>query len=79
MLVLQRSTLPKFQSNSRLAGTPDQNRTIVQRSIAYFGTYVIDEAQQAIKLHFDGSTYPKWDGDNQTRSLQHGCRIRRGR
>lgn len=70
MLVLQRSTLPKFQSNNRLAGTPDENKAIVQGSIAYFGTYVIDEAHQAIKLHFEGSTYPNWDGDNQTRLIE---------
>lgn len=70
ILVLQRSTLPKFQSNNRLAGTPDENKAVVQGSIAYFGTYVIDEAQQAIKLHYDGSTYPNWDGDNQTRLIE---------
>jgi len=35
-----RSDLPKFQSNNRIAGTADENKAIVQGSIAYFGTYV---------------------------------------
>jgi ABC-type uncharacterized transport system substrate-binding protein len=39
-----RSDLPKFGSNNRMSGTPEENKAIVQGSIAYFGTYSIDEA-----------------------------------
>src|SRR5512140_3627726 len=46
VLVLQRATLPRFASNNRLAGTPDENKAIVQGSIAYFGKYAIDEKER---------------------------------
>ena len=70
VLVLQRATLPKFQSNNRLAGTAEENRAIVQGSIAYFGKYSIDESGHKITLHYEGSTFPNWDGDDQVRLVE---------
>jgi lipocalin-like protein len=69
VLVLQREALPRFASNSRMTGTAEENKAIVQGSIAYFGRYSIDEKERKINLHFDGSTYPNWDGDDQTRLI----------
>ena len=43
-LSLVRSDLPKIASNNRDTGTPDENKAIVQGSIAYFGTYSVSEA-----------------------------------
>src|SRR5450631_1263199 len=57
VLVLQRATLPKFTTNNRLTGTPDENKAIVQGSIAYFGTYSVDESGHKIQIHYDGSTF----------------------
>jgi hypothetical protein len=68
-LVLQRSALPKFASNNRMTGTAEENKAIVQGSIAYFGRYTIDEKEGKIRLHYDGSTYPNWDGDDQVRLI----------
>ena len=70
ILVLQRATLPKFASNNRMTGTPEENRAIVQGSIAYFGRYSIDESNRKINLRYDGSTYPNWDGEDQTRLIE---------
>ncbi len=70
VLVLQRATLPKFTSNNRLTGTSDENRAIVQGSIAYFGKYSIDENERKINLHYDGTTYPNWDGEDQVRLVE---------
>jgi lipocalin-like protein len=70
ILVLQRGTLPKFASNNRMAGTAEENKAIVQGSIAYFGRYSIDEKERKINLHYDGSTYPNWDGEDQTRLIE---------
>jgi len=69
VLVLQRGSLPKFASNNRMTGTAEENKAIVQGSIAYFGTYSIDEKEGKIKLHYDGSTFPNWDGEDQTRLI----------
>jgi hypothetical protein len=52
-----------------MAGTAEENKAIVQGSIAYFGTYSVDEKEGKIKLHYDGSTYPNWDGEDQTRLI----------
>lgn len=69
VLVLQRATLPKFESNNRMTGTAEENKAIVQGSIAYFGTYSIDENDRKINLHYNGSTYPNWDGEDQIRFI----------
>jgi Lipocalin-like domain len=69
ILMLQRDTLPKFASNNRMAGTAEENKAIVQGSIAYFGKYSVDEKEGKINLHYDGSTYPNWDGEDQTRLI----------
>ena len=70
ILLLQRATLPKFASNNRMAGTAEENQAIVQGSIAYFGRYTIDESGRKMHLHYEGSTYPNWDGVDQTRLLE---------
>jgi hypothetical protein len=38
-MIITRSDLPKFASNNRHAGTPEENKAVVEGSIAYFGTY----------------------------------------
>lgn len=70
ILMLQRATLPRFASNNRMTGTAEENKAIVQGTIAYYGRYSIDEKERKIKLHYDGSTYPNWDGDDQTRLVE---------
>src|SRR6202045_5407955 len=37
-ITVLRSDLPKFASNNRMTGTPEENKAIVQGTIAYFGT-----------------------------------------
>ena len=69
VLVLQRASLPKFESSNRMAGSPEENKAIVQGSIAYFGSYSVDEKEQKINIHYDGSTYPNWDGEDQVRLI----------
>lgn len=69
VLVLQRASLPRFVSNNRLTGSTDENKAIVQGSIAYFGRYSIDEVGKKINIHYEGSTYPNWDGEDQIRLI----------
>jgi lipocalin-like protein len=66
-IMLLRPDLPKFASHNRLAGTPKENQAIVRGSIAYFGTYSVGEADGALSLHVDGSTFPNWTGTDQKR------------
>lgn len=61
--------MPQFASGNRLSGTPEENQAVVQGSLAYFGTYRLDEESHKIHLHYDGSTFPNWDGVDQTRVI----------
>jgi hypothetical protein len=68
-ITVMRSDLPKLASNNRMTGTPDENKAIVQGSIAYYGTYTIDEATRVITVNIEGSTFPNFDNGTQTRIL----------
>jgi Lipocalin-like domain len=52
-LIITRSDLPKFASNNRQAGTPEENKAVVQGSIAYFGTYSVSETDKNITSHIE--------------------------
>ena len=68
-ITVVRSDLPKFASNNRMSGTPEENKAIVQGIIAYFGTYSIDEATHVLTVNIEGSTFPNFAGGTQTRIL----------
>jgi len=53
VFVNTRSDLPKF---SRDQGTPEEYKAVVQGSIAYFGTYSVNEADKVISVQIEGST-----------------------
>ncbi len=64
---LMRSDLPKFASNSRTNGTPEEYKAVVNGSIASFGTYTVNEANKIFTIHYEGSTFPKPKGTEETR------------
>jgi hypothetical protein len=66
---LVRSDLPKFASNNRDNGTPDENKAIVQGSITYFGTYSVNDADGVLTLHIERSSFPNWNGTDQKRVI----------
>ena len=61
------SGLPKFASKNREKGTADENRAVVQGSIAWFGTYTVG-ADGQVSLKVEGSTYPNRTGTIETRT-----------
>jgi hypothetical protein len=71
-ITIVRSDLPKFASNNRMTGTPEENKAVVQGGIAYFGTYSIDEATHVLTANMEGSTFPNSTGGTQTRILSFG-------
>jgi Lipocalin-like domain len=58
---------PKFASNNRAQGTPEENKEAVLGGIGLFGTYALDG--KVIKMKVEGSTYPNWTGTEQTRNV----------
>jgi hypothetical protein len=69
MITVVRSDLPQFASNNRMTATPDEATAVVQGSIAYYGSYSIDEATRVITVNVEGSTFPNFTGGTQTRIL----------
>ncbi|MCO4876970.1 lipocalin-like domain-containing protein [Paraburkholderia caribensis] len=67
VLVGFRADLPSLGSGDRLMGTADENRRIVQGSLAHFGTYTVDRTAQLIVFHIQKGIFPNWDGQTQER------------
>src|SRR5258705_237215 len=65
--VLTRPGLPKFAAENRLQGTPDENKAIVQGSIALYGSYSVVE--KTLVLHVESGTWPAWTGTEQKRPI----------
>jgi hypothetical protein len=65
-LQIMRSTLPKFASNKRQEGTPEENKAIVQGLLCFFGTYSVNETDHILNLHIESSSFPNWNGINQS-------------
>lgn len=59
--------LPKFASNNRATGTAEENKAVVQSSIATFGTYSVADKDLTMKV--EHSTFPNWMGTDQKRTI----------
>jgi len=64
-----RSDVPKFASGNRMQGTADENKAVVQGSIASFGTYTVSPDGKVLTMKIEGSSWPSWIGTEQKRSL----------
>jgi len=69
-LIVMSATLPKFASNNRLTGTPEENQAVIKGSQAMFGTYKVVSAKEGkVLFHYEGCTFPNWDGQDIPRVL----------
>jgi len=69
VFINMRSDLPKFASKDRTKGTPEENKAVVAGSFAYFGTYTVNEAERTFTVHYEGTTFPNFDGIDAKRSI----------
>jgi hypothetical protein len=60
---------PKIASNNRMTGTPEEYAGIMRRSLSVFGTWTIDEANKTVTYNIVSSSFPNWEGEAQTRSI----------
>jgi hypothetical protein len=67
--VIVHTTLPKIASNNAMTGTADENKAIVQGSMASFGKYTVNDKEGTLVSHIDASSYPNWDGEDQKRNV----------
>jgi hypothetical protein len=59
----------KYASGNRLKGTPEEFKDTVLGTIAYFGSYTVDETKKAFVLNIKGSTFPDYEGTEQVRTF----------
>ncbi len=69
MLTIIGPDLPKFASNNRAAGTLEENKAVMSKSIAMMGTYSINSADKTLIFKVDSATFPNWNGTEQKRLL----------
>jgi len=61
--------VPRIASNNRLTGTPEEYAGIMRRSLSVFGTYTVDEAKKTVTYHIVSTSFPNWEGEAQTRTI----------
>ena len=52
-LELMRAELPKFASNNRVEGTPEENKAVVQGVLAHYGRYSINDTDHSLTFHIE--------------------------
>ena len=63
---LMRSDLPKYKSDNRSEGTPEEYKATVQGMIAFYGTYAVSGTD--LLFHYEGCSFPNWIGVDQKRT-----------
>ena len=64
------SAIPKIAADSRVSGTAEENKAVVQGSLAIFGAYTVDETTKILHYKVESSTYPNWVGQQQERKIE---------
>lgn len=61
--------VPRIVSNNRMTGTNEEYQAIMRLSLSLFGTYTVDEANRTVTYHIVSSSFPNWQGETQTRTI----------
>jgi hypothetical protein len=61
--------LPKFASGNRAQGTADENKAVVQGSIAGFGTYSVSSDGKTLTMKQESGTFAVRNGFEEKRAL----------
>jgi hypothetical protein len=59
----------KIASNNPNRTNSEEGGGLIQKSIAYYGTYTVNEAERVVMLHLDASTFPNLVGTDQKRVI----------
>jgi hypothetical protein len=69
-VMFARPDLPKIASPDRTKVSPQEAQAINVGSIAYFGTYTLDEPSKTVSLKIESSTYPNQLGAEAKRVIK---------
>jgi Lipocalin-like domain len=67
-IIIMRPDLPKFAKPNRAEASADESQKVVHGSLAYYGSYAVDEPAKRISIHIDAATFPNWTGQQQQRT-----------
>jgi hypothetical protein len=67
--IYMRPDVPKFKANNRLEGTSEENKAVVQGTVAQFGTWSVDEAGKILTVRAEGNMFPNLVGTDSKRSV----------
>jgi lipocalin-like protein len=67
--VQSRAEIPRIAANDRMKATPDEAQAIVSGSIAYYGSYTLNEADKTISVCLLASTFANLLGPEQKRII----------
>ena len=68
-VMFARADLSKNGSNDPMKTTSEENKAVVEGTIAYFGTYTVDEAGKTVSLRIEASSFPNQVGSEQKRTI----------
>ncbi len=61
--------IPRLAANDRARATPEEAMTVIRNSIAYYGTYTVNESARELSLTLQGSTYANLLGGGPQRRI----------
>jgi hypothetical protein len=67
VLINTRPGRAAFASNDSMQGTAEENKAAVEGAVAYFGCYTVDDVGGTYTIRIDGSSFPNYEGTEQTR------------
>jgi hypothetical protein len=60
---------PKFKGRTRLDGTAEENKAVVQATAVHFGTWSVNEADKTLTVHQEVNIFPNDDGLDSKRAI----------
>jgi hypothetical protein len=68
-LFQSRADVPKLAASDREKATPEEAKAVIAAAIAYYGTYSVNEADKALSVRLEASTYANLVGGEQKRVI----------
>jgi hypothetical protein len=69
IISVMRADRASFGIDHPAQGTPEENKMTSKGTMTYFGTYAVREAERIIDIHIEASSFPNWNGADQTRGF----------
>ncbi|MBV8273278.1 MAG: lipocalin-like domain-containing protein [Cupriavidus sp.] len=69
-IIFARAMLPRIAAGTRVKGTAEENKAIVDGSVAHYGKYTVDAKENVMTFHVEVSTFPNNDGSTSRRAFK---------